>query len=211
MENFDLRDELKKKTNALTVLAELPLPVYITTNCDDFMLQALKFEGKRPQLEVCDWNNLVSNKYPSVLKDYSPSKDEPVVFHFHGHKDMAQSLVLTEDDYYDFLVHVSEFKETVPPRIQRALANSSLLFVGYSLADVDFRVVLRASLIKTMPSSQYSNVGIQLPPPEGAAAQAYLDRYFEKVKVKVYWGDAIEFVTELKRRWDVKNFGKRSK
>ena len=42
--------------------------------------------------------------------------------------------MLTEDDYLDFLVAVSRDEELLPHQIQRALAGTSLLFVGYRLA-----------------------------------------------------------------------------
>jgi hypothetical protein len=44
------------------VLADLPLPIYMTTNYDDFMLQALKSRNKDPKRELCRWNQLVKGQ-----------------------------------------------------------------------------------------------------------------------------------------------------
>jgi hypothetical protein len=44
------------------ILADLPLPLYITTNYDDFMYQALKSRNKSPRREVCRWNKHIKNK-----------------------------------------------------------------------------------------------------------------------------------------------------
>lgn len=210
VEGIDLEANLTSPDNPLAVLARLPLPVYITTNYDDFMFQALKLRGKTPRLELCCWNNFVTRKHKSVFKGKArvvPTKDDPVVFHLHGHKDIPESLVLTEDDYLDFLVEVSRQQELLPPRIQEAVSSSSLLFIGYRLADMNFRVLFRG-LVNSMPGAlRYLSLAVQLPPDEGSeedrlSTQAYLNQYFDNVKVKVYWGRADDFVKELRERWE---------
>ena len=40
------------------ILAELELPIYITTNYDHLMYEALKFLKKDPIIEYCRWNDL---------------------------------------------------------------------------------------------------------------------------------------------------------
>jgi hypothetical protein len=185
------------------VLASLPLPVYMTTNYDDFMTQALRAEGKSPRQEICRWNTSPAVRLePAVLgsDDGSPpTPATPVVYHLHGHLEVPESLVLTEDDYLDFLVAVSRDDRLLPPEIQRALAGTSLLFVGYRLSDWDFRVIHRGLVMAGEQSLRRLSVTVQLPP--AAAAQSYLDRYFGAMKVRVYWGDAEDFMAELRERW----------
>jgi hypothetical protein len=90
------------------VFAGLPLPVYLTTNYDDFMVAALRQRAKDPRREVCRWNSSPSMRAePTVLDPaFVPTPANPVVFHLHGHIGLPESLVLTEDDYLDFLVAV---------------------------------------------------------------------------------------------------------
>lgn len=107
--------------------------------------------------------------------------------------------MLTEDDYLDFLVAVSRDEMLLPHQIQRALAGASLLFVGYRLADWDFRVLHRGLVMAGEQSLRRLSVTVQLPATE--AAREYLDKYFGSMKVRVYWGTAAEFVEELSRRW----------
>jgi hypothetical protein len=66
------KTKLKGSITPLTVLAELPLPVYMTTNYDSFMFEALCFKGKDPRLELCRWNEYVSKKHKSIF-DSRPS------------------------------------------------------------------------------------------------------------------------------------------
>jgi hypothetical protein len=195
-------------------LADLPLPVYMTTNYDDFMVQALKNRNKDPKRELCRWNSYLREllkDQPSIFESefgFSPSVANPLVFHLHGHDGLPESLVLTEDDYLDFLVNISRDQYLLPPRIQQALAGTSLLFIGYRLADWSFRVLFRGLITSMEPSLRRISVTVQLPPKpiDGSditqqRAQAYLDKYFDKIDVRVYWGTAREFAAELRRRW----------
>jgi len=79
---------------------------------------------------------------------YEPDPFNPVVFHLHGSDENEDSLVLTEDDYLDFLVNMSRNERMLPPRIERALTEASLLFIGYRLRDVNFRVIYRGLVQK---------------------------------------------------------------
>jgi hypothetical protein len=195
------------------LLADLNLPIYITTNYDSFMYLALKHRQRDPKRELCRWNRFVEMEETSVFASgYLPTSANPLVYHLHGHYDLPQSLVLTEDDYLDFLVHLSSDQKLLPPAIQGALAGTSLLFIGYSLSDWNFRVLFRGLIGSLGASLGYMGVAVQLAPNitddvenSPARAQHYLDTYFEKIqkiKVRVYWGDIKEFTAELRQRWE---------
>jgi hypothetical protein len=191
------------------VLADLPLPVYLTTNYDDFMVKALQRRGKDARSELCKWNTYIFG-LPSVFDNgFSPTPANPVVFHLFGHNEVPESLVLTRDDYLDFLVSISRDPGLLPPRIQEAIWGSSLLWIGYSLQDWTFQVLYRFLFKGYEKSLRRINVGVQLLPvspdlPEeaGKRIQNYLDNYFEATENRNYWGTAREFANELRRRWD---------
>jgi hypothetical protein len=184
-----------------SVLAELPLPLYLTTNYDDFMVQALRHRGKQPAREICRWNKSPALAAAPVVLDplAEPTSEQPVVFHLHGCLDLPESLVLGEDDYLDFLVSVSRDESLLPHQIKRALAGTSLLFIGYALADWDFRVIHRGLVIAAEQSLRRLSVTVQLRPSE--EAQDYLDKYFSAMSLRVYWGTAQAFMDELHQRW----------
>lgn len=184
-----------------SVLAKLPLPVYLTTNYDDFMVRALRSGGKDPHREICRWNRFIEQE-PSVFdleEGFEPTVARPVVFHLHGREDLAESLVLTEDDYLDFLVSVWR-RQVLPLRIERALSGASLLFVGYSLRDWTFRVLFRGIVGSMEGSLRRISIAVQLGP-DNANARRYLDSYYNHLDVKVYWGTARQFAAELATRW----------
>jgi hypothetical protein len=183
-------------------LAELPISLYVTTNYDDFMIQALRGVGKKPVRELCRWNEFM-REMPSVFDGdgFVPTVDEPVVYHLHGTLDVPESIVLTEDDYLDFLVAVSRREDVLPPQIQGALASTSLLFLGYKLADANFRVLHRGLISRSPPGLRRVSIAVQIPPADSDTARAYLARYFNAMSVSVYWGDVAEFAQILRDRW----------
>jgi hypothetical protein len=144
-----------------------------------------------------------------------PTVANPIVFHLYGHTDVKESLVLTENDFLKFLVHLTREQERIPPVIQGAIADGSLLFLGYRLDEWDFRILLHtlASFLST--SLARAHVSVQIVP-MGATATAeqidkaikFLNLYFEKLDTKVYWGSCHEFVQELKERWEESGYGK---
>ena len=223
---------LTAPNHPLGILAALPLPIYITTNYDDLMYRALRANAKRATVEVCTWATYLKKKgavnYPDLNnyqarvppwnhftfsqsrfrseRFYAPVPDSPVVYHLHGHYSMLESMVLTENDYLDFLVSMSKDEKLLPDQISTALTGSSLLFMGYSLADPNFRVLFRG-LIHPMEETRRLSVAIQLRPsdlaqPDEERALNFLNQYFEDLKIKVFWGTAEEFAAELWRRWN---------
>ena len=82
-------------------LSRFPLPVYITTNFDSLMVKALTAQGREPRQVICPWYpGAPFNKKDSVLHK---GQDRPIVYHLHGHAGVPRSLVVTEDDYVEFL------------------------------------------------------------------------------------------------------------
>jgi hypothetical protein len=205
------RPDFSSPTEPHRFMADLPLPVYITTNYDDFMVQALRERGKKPEQEICRWNSQLYG-LPSVLDrlDYVPSENTPLVFHLHGHMGIPESLVLTEDDYLDFLIAMSKKEnKLLPPRVQEAMANASLLFVGYRIADWNFRVLFRSVVTSLEAGQKRKHVSVQiLPIGNGSDAIRklkvlnYLDKYYQELNTRVYWGRSDEFITELRQIWE---------
>jgi len=109
--------------------------------------------------------------------DMNPTVENPAVYHFHGHKDYPDTMVLTEDDYLDFLVNISRDPSLIPPRVQQALAGTSLLFIGYSLNDTNFRVVFRSLMEYTKRSVKKKSVTVQIPDKDRRVVE-YLTQYF---------------------------------
>lgn len=191
------------------VLATLGFPLLVTTNYDGFLERALISLGRQPQIETCRWNDQLLEElggYPT----HEPSADEPMVFHLHGQLDNEASLLVTEDDYIDFTVSLAlrtTEQAVLWHRVRRALSRTSLLFVGYSLEDWNFRVLMRYLMKqqKVVRSEQSFSLSIQLPEQgirgeERYKAEKFLNKYMGNSAIHVHWSDAGGFLEELRAR-----------
>lgn len=199
-----------KENEPHRVLASLPLPVFITTNFSNQMADALAAAGKQPVVEFCRWKDGLLG-YPSVyddVPDYTPTPQRPLVFHLFGRLSIPNSLVLTEDNYFDFLIGATRNRDLIPPSVRRALTDQGLLILGYQLDDWNFRVLFRSflSLEGGARRSLYANVAAQLDPEESRIldperAREYLESYFfDSARVNIFWGAPLDFASELKKR-----------
>jgi SIR2-like domain len=199
------------------ILASLPIPMYLTTNYDDYMEQALAAKNRTARPVFCLWNSGLSLAYSGHLsEDGEPQVGQPVVFHLHGHVDTPDSFVLTEDDYLDFMVNARRYESgsdtrlrVIPPKVDELISLTSLLFLGYGLRDWNLRVLFRALIQSKDRTSQRISVSVQLEPDDSVieavgkdAAIRYLEEYFEGLRIRVYWGKVEDFLVELKERWD---------
>ena len=190
-------------------LALLHLPVYITTNYDNLLERAMDGIGRTPVVETARWSDrLLEDLGP--YPEHKPTPDAPVLFHLHGDLRDAASLLLTEDDYIDFTVSLAlrpTERSLLWHPIRRALSTTSLLFVGYSLADWNFRVLMRylLRLQHIVRSDQSFSLSIQLGDSgldgeRRERAERFLDKYLQTSSIQVHWTDASVFLEELSRR-----------
>jgi hypothetical protein len=187
-----------------SVLADLPLPLYITTNYDDLMVRALRLRHKEPRREIAPWSPACRDwqrqQFEQLHLDpahFTPEK--PVVFHMHGCDELPESLILSDSDYIDFLAYFSNrLDELFPDYIRKALAHSVMLIIGYSLQDFNFRLVLRSFVENSHDMTHFT---IQYPPPKDDEKRGYIEDYFcESLNLKVVWAKAQDFAAELHRR-----------
>jgi hypothetical protein len=200
------------ENTAYAFLASLDLKIYITTNYDLLMEKALLSKGKEPVSEFCRWNDKLL-EIPSRIgrhSKYKPDKDKPLVFHLQGDINTPESMVLTEKDYFDFVINLNreDEKELLPNIIRQELPLSSLLFIGYALQDLNFRTIFQGalSLLGRKPSG--TSVAVQIPPTIDNDRKKniilnYLNQYTKRIfEVYAYWGNVTSFIAEFRQRWE---------
>ncbi len=200
------------------VLAELPFKVYINTNPGNLLAEALIAAGKKPRIEICQWNEDI--EYPSVYEeepDYQPDETQPLVYHLFGGFQDLESLVLTEDDYFNYLINVSSRLEKAssgsndPKALSFAALNraliQALLFLGFQIEDWNLRVMFR--YIMSLPGGfrkkkRKASVAAQIDLEEGNVlepehARQYVEDYFQIADINIYWGKTEDFIQELQQ------------
>ena len=196
------------------VLAGMPIRIFITTNFDNMMADALREAGKAPEVVICPWRDglMLDESVYDREPGYIPSPERPLVYHLFGHFSQPDSMVLTEDDYFDFLIGFTANKkrtpQVIPPAVLRAFTDSALLVLGFHLDDWSFRAMFRTVMVQQGAGrrARYSHVGVQLEPEDvrnqnPARARKYLEKYFGEAEINLYWGKSQDFLTELARQW----------
>jgi hypothetical protein len=191
------------------VLAGLPFRLYLTTSPNNLLAEALTAAGKEPQVELCRWNDTVA-QFPSIYDTepgYEPNERRPLVYHLFGRLEQPDSLVLTEDDFFDYLIGVTNNKDLIPVVVRRALTDTPLLFLGFQIDDWNFRVLFRSIMSQEgrERARRLTHVAAQINPEEGRilepeGARRYLESYVGSANISIYWGSAEDFVRELQQR-----------
>jgi hypothetical protein len=131
----------KTPSPALRALAELDFPLIITTNYDRLFEDALLMAGKNPTTAV--YRPQATARPDDPLQD--PSEKSPFIFKIHGDINTPESLVITDEDYIDFVLRMTapgEFNP-VPDTFYFRLSKWPTLFIGYSLLDYNLRLLLK--------------------------------------------------------------------
>jgi SIR2-like domain len=196
-------------------------PVIVTTNYDMLMEEAF-IRAKQPfnkivhladvqwqgslHLQEYRWNEdeqavALAQDEPRRLtpdelqREFGYGKP-PLLYKMHGSVDSG-AFVITEEDYIEFLSGRGT-TSVVPPALLRYFKPRSFLFLGYSLEDWNFRVILQnLEVEKRWPDGPESETGV----PEGAAQRsiggASLAREWETAQANVVEAE------EDRRHWAV--------
>jgi hypothetical protein len=192
------------------ILAELPGRIYINASAETLLYKSLQAAGRQPALLACNWRPTGESHPCEPRFEGKPSQDTPIIYHVYGVFGQPDSLVLTEDDFFDYLIATAAYK-LIPTAVRGSLTDSSLLFLGFPLEGWTFRVLFR--LIMTLEGcaklKQYSHVGVQVDPEAHSQADVerarkYLQSYFDadrgrgEPRIDIYWGSAADFLKELR-------------
>lgn len=198
----------------LQVLAKLPFNLIVSTNYDCLLERALQ-TSKRPfrsitqplegfnvspettawfdELEVYEHAKLYKI-HGTFGKTYAPPPPPPP-----PGKEVVDlgvpPVLITEDDYVQFLGVVNIPNVGVPKLVTKDLVPSTLLFLGYSLEDWDFRSIFKG-LIESLPKHQSrKSFAIQKSPSE------FWVNFWEDKKVIIYDMDLYDFAEQLEKNY----------
>jgi hypothetical protein len=126
--------------------------------------------------------------------------DGVVLYKIHGSfvspepPDGFPPVVITEEDYIEFLTVVGKREGGIPPLVQKSMASCNLLFLGYGLEDWDFRTLHKALIKPVPPNKKRESWAIQSNPPE------HWVRFWDENGVFIYDIDIHDFAEELEQR-----------
>lgn len=167
----------KKPSPVLRGLAELDFPLVMTTNYDTLFETALVQAGKKPIVGAYK-----KDRYATTTDNPEFDADSPFVYKIHGDIGHPESVVVTDEDYIDFILRMNERRPSnpVPDTFAYYFKVWPILFLGYRLNDYNLRL-----LFKTLTwSVDQSNV------PKGFAVDPFPD-----VLIMKLYGDQHRFLT----------------
>jgi hypothetical protein len=92
--------------------------------------------------------------------------------------------------------------------LRKALPTSTLLFIGYSLDDINFRSIFQGGLsfMSSVRKRGNSIAVIQIPVENDSVKKEKVTKYMEKYtnhmyEIVIYWGEPNDFIEELQTRW----------
>jgi hypothetical protein len=192
-----------------TLLARIPFAIYLTASPDPLLPQALAAAGRKPEVGLFPWQEDIESRQSVFAKEpgYIPDQNRPLVYYFFGRYREPSSLVLTEDDYFDYLISMGLNWKLFPEAVSRRL-NESLLFLGFHIDDWSFRALFRSIIRKAGGSRRggFAHVAVQIDPVESRhqdlkKARHYFRDFLGKEDVTLYWGSAEDFARELGEQW----------
>jgi hypothetical protein len=190
----------------LRILASLPASIYLNASYETLLRDVLSASSKAPEMIAVPWLRGDVPQMPQPVS--SPRPATPWDYHIFGHFEDRTTMVLTEDNFFDYLIQSTRL-DLIKPLAGR-LMEGSLIFLGFRLDDWRFRVLFR--MIVGNPGSsqlrQQSHVGVQVNPAEQSVADAnrtvrYMEEYFSASnaaapRISIYWGSAADFLRQLR-------------
>lgn len=108
------------------LIVEMDFPLIYTTNYDRFLETAHRLHGK------------AYSKVANVRDMGQAVEGQTQIVKFHGDFDADESIVLTETDYFERL----SFESPLDVKLRSDALGRSILFIGYSLSDINIRLLL---------------------------------------------------------------------
>jgi hypothetical protein len=195
----------------LQTLATLPLRLIVTTNYDRLMERAL--DGKAPYVIVQPTKGFSAKEQKRQQKElakhlttHKDRLDGTIVYKIHGTFDEVlnpvtgllkenSAIIITEEDYIEFLTVVGKENGSVPNLITQLMVDSTLLFLGYSLEDWDIRTLYKGLIERLDPNMKRKSFAIQRDPSD------FWVEYWDKKGIAIYNVDLYEFSDQLRTRY----------
>ena len=115
-----------EKSDVHKLIVELDCPVIYTTNYDSLLERAYQHYDKP------------FTKIANVAQLSDADDNSTQIIKFHGDFDDHESVVLTESQYFERL----DFESPLDIKLRADLLRRSVLFLGYSLSDINIRYML---------------------------------------------------------------------
>ncbi|WP_089729728.1 SIR2 family protein [Candidatus Thiosymbion oneisti] len=196
------------KENPYTILARLQSPVYVVGALNRVLADTLESVGRHPR--ILTTQQIVQSQKsgtpgPKAPVEGSPTLEKPWVYHLFGCLDDLANTVLTQDEYFDFLIDFAMHRQN--PSLTLLISHflqKDVVFLGFKHYDWSFLTLLHSlqKLSGETLRKTYTQVAVQIDPdddfiidPNGTTA--FLQSFLDEKDVMIYWGKPEDFLNEL--------------
>lgn len=123
---WNVKDEQIQDSKIYDCIIDLDFPIIYTTNYDHCLERAFKLRNKKYK-RIINVDDLVNLK-----------SDDTQIIKFHGDTISDRSIVLSESSYFERL----EFNSPLDIKLKSDMLGKSILFIGYSLSDINIRLLI---------------------------------------------------------------------
>jgi hypothetical protein len=204
-----LADDEREPSGLLRTIARLPVRLVVTTNYDGLMERALADAGREyvrvvQPIAGFDPNDLV--RLDETLAD-AKARGVLILYKIHGsfvddlacaNEERPDRILITEDDYIEFLTVVANEQRGIPQTIRVEMTTGTLLFLGYGLEDWDFRTLFKGTIERLDRHEIFKSFAVQRNP------SPFWVKFWEAEprKVNIHDMDLHEFGDVLAAKYD---------
>lgn len=180
--NWIISEDKIKESEIHQLLIKLNFPIIYTTNYDHCLEKAFELNGKKIK-KIVEIDDLVKIEKESIQ-----------IIKFHGDMDTKGSLILAEKDYFNRL----NFESPLDIKLRGDMLGKSMLFIGYSLTDINIRLLIykldQLWLKGSQDKKNRPNLYIFLPNPNPVQ-----EKIFEERGIKTIIGDGLNKEESMKK------------
>ena len=181
-------------------LASLPFQLVVMATPDRMMFNAMRdTPGKQAVIEgYYDYGNAAAGAGLRVM----PTWNRPIVYSLFGRHDHPESMVLTDKNLLDYLVHLTRESPALPDPVRATLRMPStlFLFVGFGFSNWWLRLLLKVLCITGVENRELS---LALEDPESFAASTTFENrgFFASAGIYIHSGNWNALAAELAERY----------
>ncbi len=182
-----------------TVLAQLSqLRVVITTNYDKLLEHEIDRYGRLLTRHVHDQRDSKTGHFQGTVF-FGENSKEIILHKMHGTIEDPGTMIITESDYIRYLAQLTNADQGMPEYFRKTIIPQfTLLFLGYSLSDWNFRVIWEGVLSSypVTSSAKWSYALVK-------DAQPFTTTYWSAKRIQVIGHDLTDFAVALARQFNL--------
>jgi hypothetical protein len=202
-ETIGLTNPTTPIADMLLHMARSPVRFYLTASIHPIIEAALHHVGKESRSAT--YSRSIDREYIEFflppVESFVATIEKPLVFHMFGIDRFPESLLISEDDYLNYLIAVSESRERIPILVRYELANSFKAIIGFDVTDWAFKAFWHGVDVENRIRSPGGLVQVLAKSGKEESDIFRLEAYLARHKYDTVWGTSGDLMNWLHKSW----------